>query len=137
MKKLITAAFAAAVLASCATGVKTGNGGNINGEWKVVSIDNKKINTDSGLDAPFLGFRGSDLYGSTSCNRLTGAVRIDEKKGTIDFSSTGSTRMMCHDMQTETQMLNALGRATTFKVNGNTLNLCNKDGKTVMELQKK
>lgn len=124
-------------LASCATGNSTSKDVQLNGEWSVTKIDGKQIDNISGLDAPFLGFRDSQLYGSTSCNRLTGEVKVDKKKGTIDFGNTGSTRMMCHDMQTEQKMLNAMGRAVKFSVSGKTLTLTDSKGKAVMELDKK
>ncbi len=135
-KQFFAMAAIAAAMTACATGSKT-EGGQLSGEWNVETIDGQKINTGNGLDAPFLGFRGTDLYGSLSCNRLTGQLRMDTKKGTIDFSNTGSTRMMCHDMNTEQRMLNALGRAQKYSVKGNVLTLTDHNGKTVMVLNKK
>lgn len=126
----------AAAITSCATGNKTENV-QLSGEWSVKTIEGKDINAGSGLDAPFLGFRGTDLYGSLSCNRLTGQIQVDAKKGTIDFSQTGSTRMMCHDMNTEQSMLNALGRAQKYNIKGNVLTLTDAKGKAVMVLNKK
>lgn len=126
----------AAAITSCATGNKTENV-QLSGEWSVKTIEGKDINAGSGLDAPFLGFRGTDLYGSLSCNRLTGQIQVDAKKGTIDFSQTGSTRMMCHDMNTEQSMLNALGHAQKYNIKGNVLTLTDAKGKAVMVLNKK
>lgn len=126
----------AAAITSCATGNKTENV-QLSGEWSVKTIEGKDINAGSGLDSPFLGFRGTDLYGSLSCNRLTGQIQVDAKKGTIDFSQTGSTRMMCHDMNTEQSMLNALGHAQKYNIKGNVLTLTDAKGKAVMVLNKK
>ena len=56
----------------------------------------------------------------------------------IDLSKVGSTRMMCHDMTTETLMLQALQQVKTFKTDKNTkLMLTDQNGKTVIELKKK
>lgn len=136
-KKTIFAMMAVAtMMTACATGSKT-EGGQLNGEWNVKTINGQDLNTPNGLETPFLGFRGTDLYGSLSCNRLTGQIQMDTKKGTIDFSQTGSTRMMCHDMNTEQRMLNALGRAKKYNIKGNVLTLTDAKGKAVMVLNKK
>lgn len=141
MKKTLAAICAAtAVMASCATGQKASSLYPLGGEWSIVKADGKEIKATDEQSAPFIGFNiGENLiYGSTGCNRLTGAINADPKSGKIDFSAMGSTRMMCHDMETENLVLGALGKVKTYKVKKDgSMTLHDEAGKTVMEMQKK
>ena len=140
MKKALATMCVAAALASCGTSRNAVSVESLDGEWNIVRIDGQDVKAPDGQDAPFIGFdtKENRVYGSTSCNRLTGALNADAKKGTIDFGALGSTRMMCRDMDTEQKVLGALGRVKTFKVqNGGSLLLNTEDGKTVMELKQK
>lgn len=130
----------AAALASCGSSHKAVSAGQLGGEWDIVRIDGSDVSVKDDTDKPFLGFdvTGKRVYGSTSCNRLTGMLDADMETGRIDFGSMGSTRMMCRDMQTEQKVLDALGRAKTFKVlKSGRMTLGDVTGKTVMELKKK
>lgn len=126
-------------LASCATGSKTSGMASLEGEWSVVSIDGEKVIVPEHQDAPFIGFdmEKKHIYGSTSCNRLTGGLNIDEKRSAIDFSAMGSTRMMCPDMKIEDGLLNAFGRVKTYEVKKDVMKLKDANGKPVIELKKK
>lgn len=140
MKKVFAAICAAAAMTACGTGNKTVSGGDLNGEWSIVSIKGQSVAASEGQDSPFIGFDtgGQLVYGSTGCNRLTGTLNADTAKGTIDFGSLGSTRMMCPDMQTERQVLDALGSVKTYRLQKDgSMQLNDTDGKTVMELKKK
>lgn len=59
---------------------------------------------------------------------------IYEQRG---LSHTGSTRMMCLDMSVEQDILTTLSKVTICKTEKNTLLFCDKDGKTVMKLEKR
>lgn len=129
----------AAAFASCSTGSQTAQTGSIDGEWSIVEVDGSKINANNSENAPFMGFntKESRVYGSTGCNRLTGAVTADAKTGAINLSKMGSTRMMCANMDTENKVLGALATVKTFKAKGKTLQLCNESGKIVIVLEKR
>ncbi len=135
MKRLLIILNSILMLTAC----NTQKNANIDGEWNIVTVEGKTISVDEDLTAPFLGFNSADksIYGSTSCNNLTGFLNMNAEKQTIDFSNTGSTRMMCHDMETERMILEALAKIVTYEVEGETLKFQAEDGKTVMELQKK
>lgn len=140
MKKVLTAiCIATMALASCATGSKTASLDSLGGEWKIVKADGKEVKGEDGQNAPFIGFNiGKKLvYGSTGCNRLTGALNADPQSGKIDFGATGSTRMMCQDMETESLILGALGKVKTYKVKDGNLTLCDETGNSVIEMRKK
>lgn len=139
MNKVLASFFVAAMLVSCGTSQKTVSLDSLNGEWNVVKIDGEGVTAPEDQTAPFLGFdtKENRVYGSTSCNRLTGSLNADIKTGSIDFGALGSTRMMCREMDTERKVLDALGKAKTFKVQKNTITLSDGSGKAVMELNKK
>ncbi len=135
MKKIYVMIVAALSMMSCGSRQSA----SLEGEWSIQKVEGSEVKVDADLDAPFLGFNLAEksLYGSTSCNRLTGALNVDEEKKTIDFSGTGSTRMMCHDMQTERQILGAMAKAVTYQIDGAVLKFLDESGTAVMELQKK
>lgn len=138
-KNLFAAMTLAALLVACASTKEASQEQLINGEWNIVKIDGDNVKSPQGEDVPFLGIniKGNRVYGSTSCNLLTGTLQADLKMGTIDFGAMGSTRKMCQNMETERKVLDALSRSSKFKVKGKTLTLCSPDGKDVMVLQKR
>lgn len=139
-KSFLIAAAAAAVMASCGSSKVASDISVLNGEWSIVEVEGTKINPEDSETAPFIGFNAKDkrLYGNTGCNLLTGSLKADVEKGTIDFSQTGSTRMMCANMKTERIVLDALNKTVKFKIDGvDKLTLNDKSGKTVIVLKKK
>lgn len=123
--------------ASCTT-TKTTAVSDINGEWTIEKINGNTINKESAEKEVFLGFDSAkkSIYGCTGCNRLTGVFDVD--KNGLDLSKVGSTRMMCHDMTTETLVLGALQQVKSFKTDKKgTLMLTDEAGKTVIELKRK
>ncbi len=130
----------AALLTACGTGKNASSLYSLNGEWNIVKVEGKSVKASDEGEKPFLGINIQDktVYGFTGCNRLTGALGIDEKTKALDFGATGSTRMMCADMTNEQMVLEGLGKVKGFKAGKEgTLNLTDADGKTVMELKKK
>jgi heat shock protein HslJ len=71
---------------------------------------------------------GSRFNGSAGCNRITGAYRTGES-GAIVFSQTAATRMMCLNIETETQFLKVLETADNYTVQNDTLVLNNAEMK--------
>ena len=88
----------------------------------------------------FIGFnlKKNRLYGNTGCNNLVGGIQADPAKGTMSFGQTGSTRMMCPDMDTEQKVLGAMGKVARYEIpKGGKLSLKADDGKAVMTLEKR
>ena len=139
MKKIFAVLVLGAAVASCATSSKTSGVASLGGEWSVVSIDGESTSVSEHQNAPFIGFDidKKRVYGSTGCNRLTGALNVDEKKSAIDFGAMGSTRMMCPDMKIEDGLLNAFGRVKTYEVKNGMMKLKDTGGKAIIELKKK
>ena len=141
MRKLICiAAVAAAALASCGSSKVASDVAALNGEWTIVKVEGKTITKEDCENVPFLGFdtKKSNLYGNTGCNNLTGALKVNAKKSSIDFSQTGTTMMMCADMKVERMVLDALGKSNGFVMEGNgKMTLNDKKGNAVVKLQKR
>lgn len=140
MKNIIISLAAATLLTACAATNNAQNAGDISGEWNTIEVNGKKINAEAVESQPFIGFSASDgnLYGNLSCNSLTGTYKADVKSGSLKFGSMGSTMMLCADMSTEQQMLEALKAVSKYSVDANgQLLLQTKAGKTVMTLQKR
>lgn len=139
MKKLLAGMAVVAALASCATSNSALSTNGLNGKWTIVKIDGNNVTPDADLETPYLGFdvKTKHVYGSTSCNQLIGSFKANAKTGEIDLGEMGSTRMMCHDMQTEQSVLNALAKTKTYKLAADgSLLFADGTGKTVMELKK-
>ena len=130
---LLVATVAMLVMGSCHE-KKTFD--SLGGEWDVVAIGEMAV-PDS-VDA-FMGFDIAEqlVYGSTGCNRLTGALPAEIEPEAPMFAAMGSTRRMCADMTVEDAMLPALGRVVDFKVDGTSLCLLDVAGNTVMLLEKR
>ncbi len=141
MKKLMTAALTVALIMSCGSAKDAGNTKSLNGEWDITEVNGIKINAGDCENIPFLGFNASkkELYGNSGCNLLTGSYGGNTKKGEIDFSQTGMTRMLCADMKVERMVMESLGKSKTFTIDelSNTMTLKDTSGKAVMTLKKR
>jgi heat shock protein HslJ len=100
-------------------------------EWSAAGVNNGKggvasLVADTVITATF----GEDgpLFGSGGCNRYRGQFTVDGARITIGPLAT--TRMACPGpvMEQEAQYLAALGRATTWRIDGDTLELRDADG---------
>ena len=143
MKKFLTFIMAsgfAVFMGSCGSSKSAAALSAIGGEWDVMEIDGSPVKVVEGQDAPFMGFdvAGKLVYGSAGCNRLTGGLNADAKTGKINFGALGSTRMMCHDMTNEDNMLRALGEITGYKLKSDgTMTFGNDADKVLMVLKKR
>ena len=79
MKKMIFMAAMTAVLASCSTSGKMASLDSMSGEWTIEKIDGATLD-NKGETTPFIGFdaKTNKVFGSTSCNRLTGEMTADD-----------------------------------------------------------
>lgn len=140
MKKFLMPVCAALLLSACGMSRSTSAGGKLGGEWNIVKVNGQTIGADDVEDTPFIGFSESDgrLYGSTSCNRLLGSFKANEKTGGLELGNVGGTRMMCAKMDVEQKVLEALNTVKKYNIGADgTLSLDDASGKTVMELKKK
>lgn len=143
MKKvLVSICMVSAVLAmsSCRTVEKAASLSSISGEWNIVEVNGAKVVLGEGRTAPYIGFDTTTgrIHGSSGCNRMMGGFDVNSVPGALEFKGMGSTRMMCPDMTTENNVLNALGQVKSYKKAGkNKMYLCNASKRPVMMLEKK
>lgn len=123
MKTVFTLA-AAAMIASCAPQMPTGNStsNSIQKSWELVSLDGQDVNSSTPV---YLDFGNNNkITGKTGCNTVNGTFTVTN--GTqVRFSQLASTRMMCapSDMNIENQVLDVLKTADNFTVNDGKLML--------------
>ncbi|WP_455674228.1 META domain-containing protein [Phocaeicola sp.] len=99
---------------------------DLSGEWAIELVNGKKI-VGTAEVAPFIGFNTDEsrIYGNVGCNTINGALTQDEDTpNSLHFANIATTMMMCPDMATETEVLNALNETKSFSMT--------KDGKVVL-----
>lgn len=75
------------------------------------------------------------ISGVGACNRLMGSYALQEK-GRIEIGPLASTRMMCPDMERETQFFGVLEGTTSYEIDGKML-LLFRDGEMRAVLEAK
>ena len=143
MKKVfvsICIASVALAMSSCRSTEKAVSLSSINGEWNIIEVNGSKVLTNENNELPFIAFNTTTgkVSGNSGCNRMMGRFDVNSKAGTIDLGAMGSTRMMCPDMTTEQNVLNALGQVKGYKKAGkDKMFLCNASNRPVITLSKK
>lgn len=115
---LMMGAFVTAMAVTSCSTVKEMPADDLSGEWNVVEIEGKTVQTVEEQEIPFMAFDvvNARVFGSAGCNRIFGQLYTGEK-GSIDFSSLAATRMMCPDMSNEDALLVALNQVKRFGIN--------------------
>ena len=113
MKKVfvsICIAGAALAMSSCRSVEKAIPLSSINGEWNIIEVNGSKIAPGESRTLP----------------------------GSLELTGMASTRMMCPDMTTENNVLNAFAQVKGYKKAGkDKMYLCNSSNRPVVVLQKK
>jgi len=74
------------------------------------------------------------VTGSGGCNRLSGSYSLNGNR--LSFGSIASTMMACvAGMETERALLNALGRARTWRISGQNLELFDDRGNSLARFE--
>lgn len=110
----------------------------LQGKWNVVSVYNMPI-PETMENTPFLIFdtKGNKISGNAGCNRLNGKLIINETNDSISIPPLMTTRMACPDMETENNILSALGNVKTFgKLDSKRIALYSGGGAEILVLQK-
>lgn len=88
------------------------------GEWVISAIYGSQVPQME--KTPFLAFdmEQKRIHGNAGCNIVNGGFSQEEgKANSLKFSQMISTMMACPDMDTEHQILEALGKVTGFSLN--------------------
>lgn len=111
---------------------------DIEGEWTIVKINGQPIPNPSGAQLPFIGFDTDSgrIYGNSGCNRIIASLDLQATPGSIRLEHMGSTLMACPDMETENNIVLALGSVKTFgRLDNRRIALYSAGGAEVLVLQ--
>lgn len=115
-KSLIIILLGAAMLSGCCSACRqrTKNAKPLEGTvWHLVQIEGRNVALDAGTFDITLD--GGSLSGIGACNRLMGSYTVEPRLG-IRFGAIASTRMMCPNVDTESQLAAVLESATHYDI---------------------
>ncbi|WP_414980627.1 META domain-containing protein [Congregibacter sp.] len=102
--------------------------------WRLLSINGQCLATPEGAREIHLVMRDSDgsVSGFAGCNRFKGSYTIDGNA--LSFTPLASTMMACPEaqMQIEQNVHQSIGRVTAWRLEGQTLELYDTDGDSLM-----
>ncbi len=109
------------------------------GDWSVTSVMGKKPLQETRLSLSFES--DSQISGDGGCNRFFGPVKIEPPsgdQGEIEIGPLGATRKACGEMidNQEAIFLAALGQASRFTFEGQSLLLMSADGNLIARLSR-
>ncbi len=91
-------------------------------KWVIQTINGQRLDLPDGTETPWLKLNGDQLQGFGGCNALMGSYALEGSK--LSFSGIGSTKKYCEGVQpTENAIKEALGKADSFRLDGNQLRL--------------
>ena len=95
--------------------------------WSLVELNGKAAAPGMGRTQPYIRFHRAQgtLEGSSGCNGLTGTYIVEQNA--LQITAGGVTMMMCPPqlMEQEKGLLNALKATSSYKIEGDTLELKN------------
>ena len=89
--------------------------------WRLIKLMGEDIET-SGESFTLTFTDEGRIAGVGSCNRLFGDYTA-AADGKLDIGQLGSTRMMCPDIERENRYFMAVGTATAYEIDGETMML--------------
>jgi heat shock protein HslJ len=103
--------------------------------WRTIAIDGNPVTVPSNQREPHLKFSADGkVSGSTGCNRLAGAYKLEGNK--LQFSKLITTKMACPQVgDLEKNFLQAVHATAAMQISGNTLMLKDANGKVRMRLE--
>jgi len=106
----------------------------LNGAWRVTAINGEPNSNEAVrfvIDLP-----EKKLHGNAGCNIVNGMISVDpDVSNSLQFSNLATTRMMCPDIATETDVLVALEETEkAFAKSDDTVTFVNHAGKPVLTL---
>ena len=92
--------------------------------WHLKVIMGKEVTTGPDEKRPFilLEAAGNRVNGFAGCNTFAGTYEAQDPDR-LSFSQVAATRMMCRDMDVETMLFEALGKADSYAIRENRLML--------------
>ena len=104
--------------------------------WALISLNGADVAANSKGEKPYLllDSKSRRVSGSGGCNRLTGTY--EAKANRLTFGMMASTMMACPTgMDIERAFTEALGKATTWKITGQELEIFDSSGKRLARFE--
>jgi putative lipoprotein len=104
--------------------------------WKLTNLGDAPVTLTSRQKEPHLILNSETrrVSGSGGCNQLVGSYKLNGKE--LKLSQMAGTMMACIEgMDTERAFLDALKRVTTWRIEGNQLELFDADGRAVAKFE--
>ncbi len=118
--------------------VSSASGSELNGEWTMMKVQDKKLTGD---DRPYIYFdeKTGRFYGSNTCNIINGEYKTSPNGG-LHFNSVITTMKMCQDTPYEFIINSALDQVNGYRIDKTgdeeTLSLLNKSGHVMLVLNR-
>ncbi len=117
--------LAAVCFVGCKTTNKATEANNkplVGTQWNLVAINGEAIDSNQVIQ-PFIIFDADGNFnGNLGCNTFFGTYY--QKKQKIELTYSGATKRLCHEMETEKSVIQALkAEINNFTISGNTLTL--------------
>lgn len=106
----------------------------LDGEWNIITVNQVAAQGDT---PPYIGILTAQerLYGSAGCNRIIGTVSVDSSRpDAVCFPSVGSTRLLCPNRGTESDVLQALRNTRSYTLRNNLLTLSDSTSRIILTL---
>ncbi len=102
--------------------------------WKLITLNKKEIVT--GMNEAFMTLHTEEsrIHGNAGCNSFFGNFTLSDDNH-ISFTQMGMTRMACHDMQSENDFMQVLGKAVSYELTENELTLQDSDKNMIAKFQ--
>ena len=111
---------------------------SIGGAWQVTVINGVSIDESHDLNI-VLDLSGKSVHGNVGCNTMNGTIVYNHNlPNDIMFTNMITTRMLCPDMTTETDLLKALEAVRKINLNesGSIASLLDHNGSIVVSLKR-
>ena len=111
----------------------------LDGEWDVVAVRSRVVETEAGEQLPYVGFdlRSKRAYGYGGCNRVQSTLEVNSAEHSLKLGYPTTTLMSCDNMDLEQSVLSAICDVRSYKFIGDGVALFSQDGKQVLPLRRK
>ena len=109
----------------------------LEGAWAIRTVKGAALGETE--KTPMLQFTLAEhrVHGNAGCNVINGTFELDPKNpSALTFGPMITTMMACPNMEAETAVLQALAQVQSFRVEGETLYLCDASGAELLSLEK-
>ena len=114
--------FLAVISEGCSSGKSTTNSASLEGtEWVLETMNSTGVISLDDNNVTLKLDETGKISGKGSCNSFFGSYKTDGSA--LSFGEIGSTKMMCDDMQIETDYFAALKKTDKYEIKSGKLNL--------------